>query len=195
MTDRLYRSRNDRMLAGVAGGLAEHWSVDPSLVRVVWAVLVPFTAGVALFVYIVAAIVVPEEGSESWSGTQAPWTPAPPAAPTLGQAPTAATPGQAPADGNASRGPDAGSGPWEARQRDAQAGRAARREARRQRGESGAPAVIGILLVLLGGFFLVRQWLPQLDFDWFWPLMLIGVGVILLVVAVGRRPSDPGSAT
>ena len=41
MNGRLYRSRRERMLAGVAGGLAEQWNVDPSLVRLVWALLVP----------------------------------------------------------------------------------------------------------------------------------------------------------
>ena len=60
MTDRLFRSRNDRMLAGVAGGLAEMWDADPALIRIVWALLVIFTGGVALLVYIVMAIVVPE---------------------------------------------------------------------------------------------------------------------------------------
>jgi phage shock protein C len=58
--DRLYRSRDDRMLAGVAGGLAELWDADPALIRIVWALLVIFTGGVALLVYIVMAIVVPE---------------------------------------------------------------------------------------------------------------------------------------
>ena len=59
--DRLYRSRQDRMLAGVAGGLAESWDADPSLIRVIWALLVVFTGGIALLVYIVMAIVVPDE--------------------------------------------------------------------------------------------------------------------------------------
>ena len=59
--DRLYRSRDDRMLAGVAGGLAEMWGADPSLVRVIWALLIIFTGGIALLVYIVMALVVPEE--------------------------------------------------------------------------------------------------------------------------------------
>ena len=59
--NRLYRSRDDRMLAGVAGGLAEMWGADPSLVRVIWALLVIFTGGIALLVYIVMALVVPEE--------------------------------------------------------------------------------------------------------------------------------------
>ena len=57
--NRLYRSRHDRMLAGVAGGLAEMWGADPSLVRVIWALLVIFTGGLAFLVYIVMALVVP----------------------------------------------------------------------------------------------------------------------------------------
>src|SRR3954471_9948676 len=61
MGTRLYRSRDDRMLAGVAGGLAEMWDADPSLVRIVWALLVVLTGGIALVVYVVMALVVPEE--------------------------------------------------------------------------------------------------------------------------------------
>ena len=60
MNDRLYRSRDDRMLAGVAGGLAEHWDADPSLLRLVWALLVIFTGGIALIVYIVMALILPD---------------------------------------------------------------------------------------------------------------------------------------
>ena len=60
MTDRLYRSPDDRMLAGVAGGVAEMLDVDPSIIRIVWAVLIVLTGGLALLVYIVMAIVVPE---------------------------------------------------------------------------------------------------------------------------------------
>ncbi len=47
MSDRLYRSRDDRMLAGVAGGVAEMLDIDPSLVRIVWALLVVLTGGIA----------------------------------------------------------------------------------------------------------------------------------------------------
>ena len=60
MADRLYRSRDDRMLTGVAGGVAETLDADPSLIRIVWALLVILTGGIALIVYIVMAIVVPE---------------------------------------------------------------------------------------------------------------------------------------
>ncbi len=58
--DRLYRSRTDRMFAGVAGGLAERLDADPALVRITWAVLVFVTGGFALLVYIIMAFVVPE---------------------------------------------------------------------------------------------------------------------------------------
>ncbi|MEX2184460.1 MAG: PspC domain-containing protein, partial [Chloroflexota bacterium] len=61
MNERIYRSRDDRMLAGVAGGLADLWGADPSLVRIIWALLVVFTGGLAMVVYIVMALVVPEE--------------------------------------------------------------------------------------------------------------------------------------
>ena len=55
MSDRLYRSRDDRMIAGVAGGVAEQLDADPSLIRIVWAVLIVLTGGLALLVYIVMA--------------------------------------------------------------------------------------------------------------------------------------------
>lgn len=61
MTDRLYRSRTDRVFAGVCGGLAERLNVDPSVVRIAWVVLVLLTGVVPFLVlYVVMALVVPE---------------------------------------------------------------------------------------------------------------------------------------
>ena len=57
--ERLYRSRDDRMLFGVAGGMAEWMDLDPAVVRLVWALLI-LAGGVGLLLYIVAAIVIPE---------------------------------------------------------------------------------------------------------------------------------------
>lgn len=57
---RLFRSRKDRILGGVCGGLGNYLNVDPILVRVVWAILF-FAAGVGLLAYILAWIIIPEE--------------------------------------------------------------------------------------------------------------------------------------
>ncbi|MGN0521395.1 MAG: PspC domain-containing protein [Eubacterium sp.] len=59
---RLYRSKTDRQLAGVCGGIATYFNVDPSIVRLIWAIVsVLSTAVPGLLVYIVCAIVIPEE--------------------------------------------------------------------------------------------------------------------------------------
>jgi phage shock protein C len=191
MVDRLYRSRDDRMLAGVAGGLAEMWGADPALIRIIWALLVIFTGGVALLVYIVMAIVIPEE-DDVW-----------PVASTA-SAPTGTSAGETPgAPMTGATGPT-GSG-WaqasdanrEARERARAAreeARAARRAARAERGGTSAGLVIGGLLVLLGLFFLAREYLPNIDFDWFWPLVLVGLGLLLLASSLGRGPRSGGPA-
>jgi phage shock protein PspC (stress-responsive transcriptional regulator) len=88
-TRRLYRSRSDRMLGGVAGGLASYLQVDPTLTRLAFAALV-LAAGSGLLAYIIAWIVVPEEPE----GRAAPAAPALPTtaeeAPAPGPAPLAA---------------------------------------------------------------------------------------------------------
>ena len=58
MKKTLYKSRKDRVLFGVCGGLAEYFEVDPTLVRILTAVLC--TTGTGLLLYIVAAVVMPE---------------------------------------------------------------------------------------------------------------------------------------
>jgi phage shock protein C len=159
--NRLYRSRDDRMLAGVAGGLAEMWGADPALVRVIWALLVIFTGGVALLVYIVMALVIPDE----------PLVPdGPPPGAGEGWVP--------PADAQAAR-------------LSAREARAARRAAAGNGAGFPAAAILGGFLIILGGFFLAREFLPNIDFDWFWPLVLVGLGVLLVASSL-RRPREPG---
>jgi phage shock protein C len=177
MADRLYRSRDDRMLAGVAGGLAEMWDADPALIRIIWALLVIFTGGVALLVYIVMAIVVPE-ADEVYPA----------------QAASTGDPG---ATAHVDAPLPTGSG-WATpppTSRDARAEmRAARRAAGRERGGMSGGVLLGGFLVLLGLFFLAREYLPNIDFDWFWPLVLVALGAVLLVSALGRGPRSGGSA-
>jgi phage shock protein PspC (stress-responsive transcriptional regulator) len=62
---RLYRSRKSQMLAGVCAGLAEHFSVDVNLVRLVFAIVTIFSAGLGLLIYLAAWVILPEEGEDT----------------------------------------------------------------------------------------------------------------------------------
>lgn len=63
MEKRLYRSRSDRMICGVCGGLAKYFDIDPVIIRLI-AVLVVFAGGAGILAYIILAIVVPLESSK-----------------------------------------------------------------------------------------------------------------------------------
>ncbi len=58
-TKRLMRSRKERMIAGVCGGLAEYFHMDPTIVRVIF-VLAALVNGIGLIVYLVLWLVMPE---------------------------------------------------------------------------------------------------------------------------------------
>jgi phage shock protein C len=62
---RLYRSKNERMLGGVCAGLGEHFDIDPTVIRLVWAVITVLSIGTGVVVYIIAWILIPEEESGS----------------------------------------------------------------------------------------------------------------------------------
>jgi phage shock protein C len=62
---RLYRSKKERMLGGVCAGLGEHFDIDPTVIRLVWAVITVLSIGTGVLVYILAWILIPEEESGS----------------------------------------------------------------------------------------------------------------------------------
>jgi phage shock protein C len=57
---KLYKSRSDKMIEGVCGGLGEYFNVDPTLIRLGFALSVVGGFGAGVLIYIVLAIVVPE---------------------------------------------------------------------------------------------------------------------------------------
>lgn len=60
--NRLYKSRDDKKIAGVAGGIADYFEVDSTMVRLAWIVLAIVTAFVpALVGYVIAAIIIPDQ--------------------------------------------------------------------------------------------------------------------------------------
>jgi phage shock protein C len=155
--DPLYRSRDDRMIAGVAAGVADSIDADPSIIRVVWALLIFLTGGLALVAYIVMAIVVPEGpaglADRSGAGVAGPSG----SAAAMGATPPSATPGA----------------------------RSRRDRADRPRGG----LLIGLILVVIGVVFLIREFLPFLDLSLWWPVAAIGLGVLLILFSITpRRP-------
>ena len=57
---KLYRSRNDRVIAGVCAGVGKYLDVDPVIIRLIWAATI-LLAGTGIFLYVVAWIIMPEE--------------------------------------------------------------------------------------------------------------------------------------
>lgn len=190
MNRRLYRSRTDSVLGGVAGGVAEYLDVDPSIIRIVWAVLAIVTGGIFFVLYIVMWIVVPEGaqvprgpyqpgpgGMPGWTPPEGQAAPMPPAeggeapAGTDAGAPAPAT-GEQPAGWTAYSAPEGGHGAAPTR----------------RRGSNGA-MILGLVLVLLGVWFLIDQLVPGIDSDLLWPIALVILGGALLFASV-RRSSE-----
>jgi phage shock protein C len=170
------------MLAGVAGGVADRLDMDPSLVRIIWALLIILTGGLALLVYIVMAIVVPED---PWEDEPIP-SPGDGPADDVGSTAATAVVDTSTTSASAGEATTATVAPMPA----AAPMTASRRSRRRERGGPGGGAlVLGLLLIVLGGVFLLRQLIPGFDFGNWWPVLLIGLGLVLIIVAVvpGRR--------
>jgi phage shock protein C len=177
VTDRLYKSRDDRMLAGVAGGVAEMLDADPSIIRIVWAVLIVLTGGIALIVYVIMAIVVPDAPDTPAGDLVA--TPAAPVPTSVGDA----SAGQVP--------PGSWLAPDGSTVAMAAAAAPTRRAGRRDPDDRARGGFIaGVVLIVIGAFFLVRQFVPSIDPGLWWPIAAIALGLLLLVVAVvpPRRP-------
>jgi phage shock protein C len=94
---RLHRSVSNRVLAGVAGGLAEDVSLDANLVRLIFVVAAVVTSGLAILAYLLLVVVLPEgdptsssappEPTASGPASGGPVPPAPPAAPDQAPSP------------------------------------------------------------------------------------------------------------
>jgi len=66
---KLYKSADDRVLAGVCGGIAEYFEIDSTLVRLL-VILIVFLGGIGVIAYIIAWIIIPQNPDQSIEGTQ-----------------------------------------------------------------------------------------------------------------------------
>lgn len=58
---KLYRSRIDKRICGVCGGIAEYLEVDPTIIRLLWVLLTFCSFGTALLAYFICALIVPNQ--------------------------------------------------------------------------------------------------------------------------------------
>ncbi|MFQ5793845.1 MAG: PspC domain-containing protein [Candidatus Bipolaricaulia bacterium] len=170
-TKRLYRSRDDRMIAGVASGLAEYCEIDPVLVRVAFVVLC-FAWFIGALIYAVLWILVPEaprriqiQPDDQGQGTENP-------------EPVEAGEGHAEAESAESSSrevtvmSEAGSEGSEARPRESR-------------------FFAGAILIAVGIIFLVQNFFPdRLRFDRLWPVLLIAIGVLLIAKTIRRGEAE-----
>lgn len=111
---RLYRSNENKMIAGIAGGLAEYFGVDPVLIRLIWIISI-FFGGAGIFAYLIGWLIIPEGESD----------------------------------------------------------------AEQEANEVGMQGV-GLILIIVGIAFLLRNLIPIPFARFFWPLALVALGIFLL---------------
>jgi phage shock protein C len=168
---RLYRCQHDRILAGVAAGVAERFDLDPTLVRLLWVISV-FFGGFGLLAYIVMAIIVPLEPAGG-----------PAVALSSSDPMSASATGAGSAEGSGEAAGPAPAG-WHAMPVD-------HRHVPRDTGRLATGA--GVVLILFGALALIDNVLP----DWadhgrfLWPAFILGIGAIL--VASAMRSESSGS--
>ena len=63
----LYRSKKERMISGVCGGLAEYFNMDPTVVRLIFVILTLFSKGLGVIAYIILILAVPQEKPQIFS--------------------------------------------------------------------------------------------------------------------------------
>lgn len=162
---RLTRSSRERMWAGVAGGLAVYFDVDPTLMRLMWVIATVVTAGLFVAVYFVLWVIMPLDSdlpAGDWSASQA-GAPEPSSAAEPGAEPSRA-PGWTPMGGPAFGRRDYWYGPGSYHYN------------RKKRSA-------GIVLIVLGILFLSGQagLFRWINWGVAWAVVLIALGIALLM--------------
>ena len=157
----LYKSRTNKMLAGVCGGIAEYVDVDPVLVRIIF-VIFTFFHGFGVLAYIIGAIIIPY----------------PPLEPGESTGTSSQSPNQQSQESQESQEPQQ-SQPFSQKQ-----------QSMAVSGKNTGSLIFGIILLVLGTYFLMRHipffhdfywWIHWNIHDYIVPTVLILLGIALLI--------------
>jgi len=204
MNDRIYRTVEDRMLLGVMGGISLRLGMDPSIVRVIYAIVTVLSGIFPLVIaYVIMAIVIPEAppawersmraagpGGSPGAGAAGPtgWgTEAAEASGAAGWATADAAMGSSGAGAAGAAADPAAPGPAWGAGWDAAASDGERASGRRRGDDPRVGAIVGGLVLLgLGSLFLLVQVVPGVDWGVLGPAALVGLGVILILASIRR---------
>jgi phage shock protein PspC (stress-responsive transcriptional regulator) len=171
MSKKLYRSRDDRMIAGVCGGLADYFNVDSSLIRL--AVLFVFLfQGVGLIAYIIAWLVISEEPVKNeYRMPDDYYIEEEKDRDNIDQE----------EDGSKTnaqkRNEDA---EYEARKNKEKEYYEQYKEQSSESSNNNRRKLFAVIMILVGSIFLVDIWIPDLYWEKYCPLILIAAGVLML---------------
>lgn len=159
---RLYRSQNERRIAGVASGLAEHFNIDPVIVRVIFVCLFFCALGGGL-IYIILWIVLPEQPR---------YTVSEPQEPIINKEDNKSSETfNSTTNTNNMVTPN-----YENKQP--------------QKRRSSANLTAGLILITLGVLFLCERYIPNVNFGDLLPILLIVIGITILFRGSNRCKKD-----
>lgn len=148
---KFYRSRTDRILFGICGGLGEYFSIDPVLFRLLF-ILLFMLHGVGFFIYIIMVFVTPQEPKSLSSAKE-------------------------------SEKEGLGDEFNDLAEKVSEKAKEISGEIKSDNKTSGSHNFLGIIIILFGLFFLMREFLPLawIDTDTIWALAIIGIGLYIIL--------------
>ncbi len=165
--NRLYRIVNGRVIGGVAGGLAEFFGIDPTIIRIIF-ILLTIMGGGGLLIYIVLWIVVPQRFN-----TIPPYS--------TGYTKTPPYSGTTSGVGETYEGFESGK-PF-----------IPKADPPSHSNKLDGGLIAGLVLILIGSFFLFEKFFPQIGWSDFWPLLLVLIGLLMIArgFPVTKKTEEP----
>lgn len=157
MDKKLYRSRQDQIIGGVCGGIAEYFGIDATLVRLAF-VLFALIEGAGVIAYIIAWIIVPERPREDDRRYK-----------------------EDVYDVDYKKEDEEGE--YKAEQNSSENEENTEKKSKQPKTEHNKEQrkrILGLILVALGIFFILDNWIPSFYWRRFWPVILIVLGVVLI---------------
>ncbi|TDO77753.1 phage shock protein C (PspC) family protein [Halanaerobium saccharolyticum] len=170
MSKKLYRSRDDRMIAGVCGGLADYFNVDSSLIRL--GVLFIFLfQGIGLIAYIIAWLVMSEEPKNEYRMPDDYY---------LEEQRQQEKENHQQRYNSESERAENEDQKSESRKKSEEEYYQQYQDQSSDSSTNNRRKLFAVIMILVGSIFLIDIWIPALYWEKYWPLILIAAGVLML---------------